>query len=301
MPVFISYCHEDKTFVDNLATNLIKNKTNVWLDTWEVSAGESLIEKVQQGLQASTALIVVLSKASVASIWCKREVISGIQRELEEKRTLVIPLLLEQCEMPLFLRDKRYADFRTNFDSGLDTILEAIAKVSNPSLGRIEEQNYHTDWSHDCFDFNGHFGIRFTQVQHGANIPYCVLSTITILCTEEATKRYRNYQKSNLELWGQIVIIESILSQPVKDFFILLEDNFAKENTVDVFDPKTQVGYHLHMETRRLGEDTGRNILIHGDIEIKKILGFIKERTKEPTREDIQRLTDIIKNNFIKK
>jgi hypothetical protein len=39
MPVFICYSHENKDFVDRLAANLIKNKTRVWLDRWELQVG----------------------------------------------------------------------------------------------------------------------------------------------------------------------------------------------------------------------------------------------------------------------
>lgn len=139
MPVFISYSHENEVFVNKLAAHLIKAKANVWVDQWELHVGDSLIAKIQMAIQQSSALIVVLSKASVASEWCKKELNAGLIRELEEKRVVVLPLLLEDCEIPLFLRDKMYADFRTNFDRGLSQVLESISRVTSDTLGRDEE------------------------------------------------------------------------------------------------------------------------------------------------------------------
>ncbi|EON79267.1 hypothetical protein ADIS_0272 [Lunatimonas lonarensis] len=37
-------------------------------------------------------------------------------RELNEKKIVVIPILLDNCKVPLFLQEKVYADFRTDFD-----------------------------------------------------------------------------------------------------------------------------------------------------------------------------------------
>ena len=66
---------------------------------------------MQQAIQDSSALLVVLSKASVASEWCRKELNAGLMRELDEKRVVVLPLLVDDCEIPLFLREKMYADF----------------------------------------------------------------------------------------------------------------------------------------------------------------------------------------------
>ncbi|MBY7669057.1 toll/interleukin-1 receptor domain-containing protein [Vibrio anguillarum] len=46
MPIFISYSHENKDFVDKLAIQLVQNNVNVWMDRWELSIGDSIIDKV---------------------------------------------------------------------------------------------------------------------------------------------------------------------------------------------------------------------------------------------------------------
>ena len=64
-PVFISYSHADKNFVDKLAAHLTLSKVHVWVDRWELHVGDSLITKIQQIIQEASALIVILSHASV--------------------------------------------------------------------------------------------------------------------------------------------------------------------------------------------------------------------------------------------
>src|SRR5688572_14281047 len=108
MSVFVSYSHEDKEFVDRLATELIKKKARLWIDRWEINVGESLVEKIQSAISEAEALLVILSKASVDSEWFKRELSAGVIRELVEKRVLILPILIDDCKIPLLLQDKKY-------------------------------------------------------------------------------------------------------------------------------------------------------------------------------------------------
>ncbi len=43
---------------------LVARNVNIWLDRWELSLGDSLIEKVQGAVDGASALLVILSKAS---------------------------------------------------------------------------------------------------------------------------------------------------------------------------------------------------------------------------------------------
>src|SRR5688500_13908336 len=122
MSVFISYSTKDSDFVTQLSTELVKNRIHVWLDKWEMQPGDSLIDKIQSGLTESSFLLVVLSKNSVDSEWCKKEINSGLMRELKEKQVVVIPILLDDCNVPLFLQEKVYADFKNDFQSGFKAL-----------------------------------------------------------------------------------------------------------------------------------------------------------------------------------
>jgi hypothetical protein len=149
----------DSEFATRLAQQLVKHKTTVWIDQWELNVGDSLINRIQAGIDGASALLVILSKTSVESEWCKKELSTGLIRELEEKRVVVLTVLMEDCAIPLFLRDKLYADFRTNFDSGLKAILESIAKVTTDSQVRVESPEWHVDWAIDWGTLDDAFGM----------------------------------------------------------------------------------------------------------------------------------------------
>ncbi len=103
-------------------------------------------------------------------------------RELDEKRVLVLPVLLEDCEIPIFLREKMYADFRTSFDVGLKNLVDALLKVTNLDQGRIMSGTGHIDWSEDWGYRGDLFGMTFTLVEHWAKFPFTVLTQISLLC-----------------------------------------------------------------------------------------------------------------------
>lgn len=87
MPIFISYSRKDSRFVDQLVMNLIRAKHHVWMDRWELNVGDSLTRKIEEALVDSSAILIVLSKNSVKSEWCRRELSASLVRELEERKT----------------------------------------------------------------------------------------------------------------------------------------------------------------------------------------------------------------------
>src|SRR5260370_21940630 len=190
MPIFISYSRADSGFATKLAMQLVKYKANIWIDQWELHVGDSLINKIQEAIQGASGLLVILSKASVESESCKKELSSGLIRELEEKRVVVLPVLMEDCAIPMFLRDKVYADFRTNFDTGLRAVLEAIARVTSDSMARVEMPEWHVDWSIDwgVDQADDSFFMHLTAIEHAVDQPYSVLTQIHIDANPVATE-----------------------------------------------------------------------------------------------------------------
>jgi len=284
MPIFISYSHENKDFVDKLAMQLVHRNVSVWLDRWELSIGDSIIDKVQEAVDGASALLVILSKASIASEWCKRELSSGFLRELEEKRVVVMPVLLEDCDIPLFARGKFYADFRTNFDDGLRTVVEGIAKVTSPFLARAKEPEYHVDWSIDWGDVNGLFAIILNFVEQAQNQPYTCLTNIEVLCSPVATEKYEVKKESIGEEHARAYIIEVINKyfQGRPDFRPLLVTEREKVEKVTVAGPDYGEEYQLRIGVRRLGEDTGRDVLVNTTTLIAQSYEHMSSVLKQP-------------------
>jgi len=294
MPVFISYSRTDKDFVDLLAANLIKAKAHVWIDRWELHVGDSLISKIQEAIQEASALIVVLSNASVKSEWCKKELNAGLVRELEEKRVIILPVLLEECEIPIFLREKMYADFRTNFDDGIGQVLEAIARVTSDTLGRIDEPEWNIDWAIDWHEIEDRFCLRLMLVEQAEDKPYTCLTEINLVADDVATSRYKKYEAVGLDFVGRQILLETLRgSQGFADLQILITDNFPQTKELVAYDSKTRLRLDVMISCRRLGENTGRDIVLNLGRQVSGIIEHMLLTVRPLTQEEKMKVIEI--------
>lgn len=265
MPIFISYSHENKEFVDKLAMQLVRKNVHVWMDRWELSIGDSIIDKVQEAADGASALLVIMSKASIASEWCKKELSAGLLRELEEKRVVIMPVLLEECDIPLFARGKLYADFRTSFDDGLSTVVEGIAKVTNPFLSRSHAPQYHTDWSVDWnYATNKNLEIIFNFVEQAKNNPFTCLTNIIASPSIMATREFHANSRASSEehaIYYVIGVINDNFTHRDGFHLRLSSKNECVEHII-IFGDSNQEEYKLRVGSRRLGEDTGKDTLV---------------------------------------
>jgi len=126
--LFLCHASEDKPFVDRLALELDKRALFAWYDKREIFVGDSIVEKVNSGLEASDFLIAVLSPRSVTKPWVVREMSSSLMRQLGDKGIRILPLVVETCDIPPLFADLKYADFRTSFDVGLRELVSAIQR-----------------------------------------------------------------------------------------------------------------------------------------------------------------------------
>jgi hypothetical protein len=131
MKVFLSHSSEDKDVVEPIGNWLSKKGLDVWLDSWCLTAGDSLVEKIGEGIETSDRLVVFFTPASAESAWVKKEVANGLVMEIADEKGLgekfVIPSLLIPCKIPILLRDKLYANFTNkSFDAACEELYRGV-------------------------------------------------------------------------------------------------------------------------------------------------------------------------------
>jgi hypothetical protein len=112
--------------VERLAKNLRRSGVRVWFDQWEIKVGDSIVQKINDGISSHSYLGVVLSPAAVRSPWVRSELSAGLVRELHTRRVVVLPILHRNCRMPPLLQPKHYADFRLSYRKGLEELLDKL-------------------------------------------------------------------------------------------------------------------------------------------------------------------------------
>ncbi|WP_157879055.1 toll/interleukin-1 receptor domain-containing protein [Pararhodospirillum photometricum] len=111
--VFLCHCSEDKEFVRRLAKSLDSLGIAPWLDEVEIKPGDSLFGKIGEGLASCDYLFAVVSANSITSPWVDEELRSMMYTQLKSSQVRVIPIKIDDAEMPWFLTEKKYVDFRS--------------------------------------------------------------------------------------------------------------------------------------------------------------------------------------------
>jgi hypothetical protein len=119
--IFISYARRDSAFAIGLATRLRDCGLDVWVDQLDIKIGDRWDRAIQQALESSRVLVVVLSPASVAS----DNVMDEVNFAIEEKKTIV-PVLHQICKTPFRLRSLQFIELESNSDQGFSRLLKAL-------------------------------------------------------------------------------------------------------------------------------------------------------------------------------
>lgn len=123
--VFVSYNRKDSAFALLLSKNLAKNGIEVWIDQLSIPAGAAWDRAIENALNSATLVLVVLSKNAVESDNVLDEISYAFQNN---KR--IIPVLSEQCKVPLRLARLQQIDFTGNYKHGYSKLLDALNKAT---------------------------------------------------------------------------------------------------------------------------------------------------------------------------
>lgn len=129
--VFISYSHEDKAFVNRLTADIRDAGCNVWMDEAELNIGDSLLDAISTAILSVDYVLAIISVSSVHSVWVSRELKIAMTREMSAKNTIVLPAIVGDVEVPIFLYDKYYADFRdpNNYNDALKKVIKRLTRI----------------------------------------------------------------------------------------------------------------------------------------------------------------------------
>jgi hypothetical protein len=116
--IFLSHTSIDKPFVEKLARDLKRIGVNVWFDKWQIKIGDSITWKIEDGIRENEYLGIVLSPEALNSEWVKSELGAGWVKQMQQKKVLVLPIYYRECQIPYFLADRKFADFRSDYEDG---------------------------------------------------------------------------------------------------------------------------------------------------------------------------------------
>lgn len=129
--VFLSHASADKAAVRELAQRLKRDGLWVWWDEWVIQPGDSIPLAIEQGLESSRTLVLVMSKAAFASEWVTLERHTALFRDPTNKQRRFIPLRLDDCDIKDSLKLFAYVDWRERDEQQYQRLL-AVCSASEP-------------------------------------------------------------------------------------------------------------------------------------------------------------------------
>ena len=128
--IFISYNHNDEQIVDMVARRLELEfgRNNIFYDKWSIQPGDSIIGKMNEGIEKFTTFFYFLSPNSLNSKMVTKEWQSGLTKSINENLKFV-PVRIADCKPPAILTDSLYIDL---YGVGLD---DAVAQMKCVAKG----------------------------------------------------------------------------------------------------------------------------------------------------------------------
>ncbi|MGH9835037.1 MAG: SUMF1/EgtB/PvdO family nonheme iron enzyme [Blastocatellia bacterium] len=129
--IFVSYAHQDAEFANQLIADLDANGHACWIDTSSIKGGDEWIITIAEGISASYAFVVIVTRSALDSRWVRDEILWA---RTENKP--IIPLIRENV-----LRDKRFfllnsfqgvTLFDSDYAAALPKLLRALPAPTSP-------------------------------------------------------------------------------------------------------------------------------------------------------------------------
>ena len=127
--VFLSYSHKDKEYADRIASDLDAAGIGVWIDALQVDVGDSVPDRIADALSSHDYFAIIMTQNSVKSLWVRKELNIALMRSLDSKAVTILPIRVDDCDIPALLTDIQYADFRRSYADGINFLLRKLRKT----------------------------------------------------------------------------------------------------------------------------------------------------------------------------
>lgn len=124
--IFVSHSSGDQHLAEKVANAIRAVDFPVWYSDWEIGPGDSVLPKINAALERHDTLIILLSPRSLASKWVQKELNSSLVAQLNGEDILIIPVIVEKCDVPPTLAELHYVDMTVDFQAGILRILTTL-------------------------------------------------------------------------------------------------------------------------------------------------------------------------------
>jgi hypothetical protein len=115
--VFLSYAFEDTELARKLAETMLEKGIDTWWAEWCIAPGDSLRQKIDEGIGDCTHFLVLLTPQSIKKPWVNQEMDAGLVRKLSDRcKFLPVRHTLPTKELPPLLSGMLSPPIETDAD-----------------------------------------------------------------------------------------------------------------------------------------------------------------------------------------
>ena len=138
--IFLCHSGVNKPWVENLAVRIevvpyLDRYLGVVFDKWDFIKGKNVVTEIEAHIDQCRFIGVVVSKAMLESEWATMERTIAVWSDPSGRQGRVIPLLIENVDLPASLRIRNWIDFREpdNFE---EAFIELINRLTDTPARR---------------------------------------------------------------------------------------------------------------------------------------------------------------------
>jgi len=129
MTIFISYVEEDKEMAEKLYKDIKNHGYQPWIESKDLLAGQKKDLEKQKALKQADFCLVLLSKTSISKpgdAQKEQTTALGLLDQFPESDNYLIPVRLNDCELPMRLSNLNAVDMFYDYEDGLNRLLKSF-------------------------------------------------------------------------------------------------------------------------------------------------------------------------------
>jgi hypothetical protein len=122
--IFLSHASPDREVADHLASTLRRHSLPVWYSPTDILGAQQWHDEIGAALIRCDWFAVLLTRASVESMWVKRELMYALRQNRYDSH--IVPIIVEPCDaerLSWVLPTLQMIDLRPDFEDGCRQLL----------------------------------------------------------------------------------------------------------------------------------------------------------------------------------
>ena len=135
--VFVSYSAKDRATVRRIVDRLQTSNLRVWFDELIIQPGDLIGLRIEQGLDQSRTLLLMMSSNAFSSEWSTLERHTVLFRDPTNSQRRFVPVRLDDGQIPDTLKQFAYVDLRQHAEEEYERLIKACQA---PAEGIIDRE-----------------------------------------------------------------------------------------------------------------------------------------------------------------